>query len=201
MRRTDTTLGIVTGPSDYHVSPPEFESETEARNYLIERLESHYILYEEVWMQHCDGTRLRIDLIALPRNQFARVGDHHCIGIEIKARYREGKNYIRALQQCIDYRHSAITDKEAKALDGLTPSLVLLFPEFEPRDEHYNDKWQAGLVRLAGRYNVGSVNLKWNRWEDRLMTRFTVAGTPIWDDSRGSCGPKQFGMARKRGSQ
>lgn len=126
-------------------------------------------------MRHLDGTRVRIDYIAIPKSSFPA----DCIGIEIKCRYQKFQEVTAALKQAIDYRHSAIIDRRSTAHLGHTPKFVLVYPYPNYDDGAPVGRWMAGAVRMAGRYNVGYLNL-YRNWSGQPVIEAQVSGQTIW---------------------
>lgn len=172
-----------------------FDNEPEAVTYLREQLRPYFIIMKEVQMQHLDGSRVRMDMLLLPREESPVAHRFGLIGIELKSGHKELRNYHKALKQAIDYRHSVVVDKRVKRHRNKTPEFVFVFPSFV---DGYHQYWHRGSIRLAGMFNVGSIHEvhRWGGW----ALEFRVSDTAIWRSDQGVVGGINFGAGRRRGA-
>lgn len=174
-----------------------FITEADASAYLAARLSPFFRLIPEVRLQHFDGSRLRIDYVALPRGEF-RVP---LFGIEVKLNYPSYKDFSHALKQAIDYRHSVIIDPRSQLYRGQLLPFVFVWPDFRDLSESpLETAWVFGSERLAGKFNVGLIREQ-HDWQGTPFIGLHLSGSPFWRSHSGSVSGDQFGMAtRKRGS-
>jgi hypothetical protein len=165
-----------------------------------ERLAPHFHLLPEAWLEHCAGARLRIDLLAWPKqpDDFP----FRLIGVEVK-RPDLGSNgftkFAQALKQCCDYAHSVIVDERCTRSRGLAPAAVFLY-HGAVADEGasiFADPpapmgMHPGAVRLAGKFNVGElVNHPYDGF------RLEIGAAPLWSEHKGVTGAGARWPARR----
>lgn len=174
-----------------------FDNEADAVTYLTGALEPYFQIMPEAQMRHLDGTRVRMDMLLLPRAD-APVKHRRCLmGIELKAGHKDLRHYHLALKQAIDYRHSKVVDKRANKQRNKIPDYVFVFPAFLTPEE-FRSQWWRGSIRLAGMFNVGTIHevYRWGGW----ALEFRVSDTVIWRSDQGVVGHINFGTGRKRGA-
>lgn len=187
-----------------------FDTEQDAVQWVVERMAPRFKLVSEVRVEHLDGSKIRMDMVAIAREPNDLLPDHrfhrfHLIGVEVKYGYDSLRSFNRALKQAIDYRHSRIIDKRSKHHQGVVPEYVFVFPDFDPAvdltaSEIYRGGYY-GAVRLAGMFNVGVIRELRPSWNVRgSQLEFRVSDTPIWRTDYGVVGPFAFGTARRRGA-
>lgn len=185
----------------------QFDTEQDAVYEIAGRMHEVFRLLSEVQMRHLDGTRLRMDLLAIPRKE-APEGFHRfsLIGVEVKPGYDNLRDFNRALKQAIDYRHSILADHRVKRHHEQTPPFVFIYPDFHdnPDDPAVSPIYRGGYygsVRLAGQFNVGVIREVYNYWgHGKKELEFRVSDTPIWRSHTGWVNGVAFGTARRRGA-
>ncbi len=174
-----------------------FDNEPEAVTYLHDLLKPYFHILQEVQMRHLDGTRIRIDMLLLPRKGSPVAHRFGLIGVELKSGHKELRAYHKALKQAIDYRHSRVIDKRVKNYQDETPDFVFVFPGYS-ETQPFNSQWYRGSIRLAGMFNVGAIHevYRWGEW----ALEFRVSDSPVWRSDQGIVGGINFGTARRRGA-
>lgn len=175
-----------------------FATERLASAELFKMLSPYFQLVPEVRLIHHDGSKLRIDYVALVREgvEFRTP----IFGIEVKVDYHDFKDYTHSLKQCIDYRHSLIDDARSKIYRGQALPFVFLWPDVrDVRDGETYAEWAKGAERVAGKFNVGLIRHK-QLWDGDQVIEFMLSGGAFWRSQSGNYGNAHFGMARRRGS-
>lgn len=151
-------------------------------------------------MTHLDGTKLRIDYIAVPRPELQFPAPF--VGIELKRGYSQFRDFSKALKQCVDYRHSVIADARSTKSQGMTPPFVFLYPPLAGENEQsVYAGMEAGAVRFAGQFNVGILRESRSYWSPEPVIRFEIAATRLWSNNYGANAlGDAFGSGRRRGS-
>lgn len=129
----------------------QFDNERAAEAALESLLAPYFRLVRQVWLQHYTGKRLRIDYVAVPLVSFPAP----LVGIEVKAGYGRGHDFLCALHQARDYRHCTIVDKRATRSAGLVLPFVFIFPA---PNELAATTPTGAVLRLAGLGRVGSIH-------------------------------------------
>jgi hypothetical protein len=173
-------------------------TEAELSQALSTKLEPYFWLIPEVWLRDpLSGASLRVDFVGLPKpteQQFPL----DVIAVEVKRPDTYGKQYIQALKQCIDYKRCVIDDERAKRCRGLTPAAVFLCRG--QRDGLYENHVGVvgpdahfGLVRLAGKFNVGEAALC-----PKLGVELAISDTRIWTARDGTTGAGEGWLPMRR---
>lgn len=183
---------------------PRFTSETEAKAWLVTRLEPHVgRLASEVHMQHPlrdDQRPLRMDYAAVISNFRPASDGPWLIGLEVKAGNDDAwRQWVRSLCQATAYRYARVCDKRSVRYRGQQPSYVFAWPD--PRDLADWDPraylgWLDGAERLAGRFNVGTV-----RYRGRGELLFCCSANPLWSTIYGPHSAPNFGTRMQVGSR
>lgn len=159
--------------------PPSFISEKAARLHLEELLNGRFRLFPEVWLEHAEGNRVRIDYVALPLFPFFT----EAFGVEVKRGYEKVENLGMALKQAIDYRECRIVDKRAKKWQGKRLPYVFMYPD---------SVQGAGAWTLARYFRVGAIST------GRGRLQFLCGRHVIWDEYGGIKGMMKFFNERER---
>ncbi len=187
-------------PKTRKILETSFETEKQAAQRFDELMQPYFHLIGEVWLQHYDGAKLRIDRVGVPRRE-ARMGWAPLVGFELKKNTFGIGGLTKALNQAIDYRDCIITDARFSNFRGCRLPFVFVFPDsWDVEDPHaYAQGLYGGAVRQAGRRNVGLV-----RWENHygvLRLLLHASGQKLWASDAGSSKTAAtFGTARGRGS-
>jgi len=164
-------------------------------------LEPHFHLLEEVRLRDpLTAIDLRVDLLAWPK---AEDFPFDLVAVEVKRPIREGRDYVSALKQCMDYRRSVIVDGRCKRCFGWVLPAVFLFHgrpcNGSPNHEHPSC---YGAIRLAGRLNIGE--LVRHAYDG---ARLEICEEPIWSARNGTTGTgltwpraRRVGNSRRRSS-
>lgn len=174
-----------------------FQSEHEASAYLAGRLSPYFWLIPEVWMQHFDGSKLRMDFAAVPRGAF----HSPWFGIEVKCAYNDYRDFTEALRQAVDYRHSRVVDKRSRLYVGERPPFVFVWPDIRdqsPASTMYN-LWAQGSERSHGKLKVGLIR-ELGDWCGAPYLEFTLSASPMWRSTQGICNGPDFGQAQRIGA-
>lgn len=198
----------------------EFSSEREVKEYVKQMLLPYFFCVEEVNMVHFSGERMRIDFVCAPLTSESAWPAVRAFGVEVKNESKDCgfKNICSSMKQCIDYQQGAIDDQRLPELRGCKLDYVLLFHAwlwnraifrsdvlFSPRVEGEAGRileWIAGAERLAGKFKVGWIRQKTNRWRPPSF-EFLVCATPIWSSVHGQrLGPlaESFSQRQKIGN-
>jgi hypothetical protein len=162
-------------PEDWTAADDIAESEVSA--IFKSMIQPYFDLVAQGQMRHVDGKRLRIDYLGVPLVVFPA----EVVGFELKGPYQGFKDYTQALKQGIDYRHSTIEDKRLARFEGVRPDFIFIcYPAFERQNSTLRE-WANGAIRLAGRYNVGMLNLLGYRYGVEL----TVGAERLWHSRNG----------------
>lgn len=186
----------------YKTLDKSFRDEVASTERFLELMEPYFVLVPEVQMQHYDGSKMRIDFLGRPRHR-EDMPWLPWAGFELKARFKEIKDFCKALKQGIDYRHGVVVDKRLQNIRGMTPPFLFIWPDPSEEDYGFVKGIHGGAVRVAGQYNVGVLRHESYAFYSRFGTRISLAvsGTLLWDSVVGSRGnSKTFGTARRRGS-
>lgn len=190
---------------------PLFATEDEAKAHFEKIMSPYYRLYSEVRLVHDNGSHLRIDYVGVPNHNYPVELRAEIIGFEIKRSFLSPSSFaqpfIRTLQQAIDYRHCRIADQRSRRRWHQRLPFVLIFPDYRElrtvgsgNAMEQRSDWIWGVIRLAGRYNVGFVREQ-RSWSGEDFVAFEVADTTIWRSHMGIVNGEAFGSNRKRGSQ
>lgn len=184
----------------------QFLSEQEAVWRISGLLAPVFHVVPEVWMRHLDGTKLRMDMAAVAKDDGSGFHRFTMIGVEVKRGYKSMRDFNYALKQAIDYRHSVIVDKRSNHFQNATPEFVFVYPDFTTSPAFSSENYRSaydGSIRLAGLYNVGVIREMrgiWRNGKRQSELEFRVSDSAIWRSKSGICGPSIFGTARKRGA-
>jgi len=142
-----------------------YEREDDIKNAIASTMSDDFILSPEVW-GNCiiDGTRVRIDFMAYPKQHLIDLGfDAQWFGIEAKSLLRRDGNPIHGLGkinqliwQVISYAQSTFNIDQAR----IRPMFVLICTDRVPYE--YCKEWKT-LIGLAQYGNVGMLDLA-PRW-------------------------------------
>lgn len=174
-------------------SPFSTNTEREVVIHLASRLRPWFHIRREVWLRHPLKDRpIRIDFVIAPRTSD---GPIEFLGIECKRWFGDdGRGFMRALKQGIDYRHASINDRRLPQLQGVRLEFVLIYPCLNMSHAAY---W--GAARLAGQFNVGVAYDEPGRFAQNGL-RFDVSASRLWSSLSGWTDVVGFGSGRTVGA-
>jgi hypothetical protein len=158
---------------------------------LREALHSRFTLISEVKLRHWSGESLFIDLVGLPRLDWPNV---QAIGFEVKKGYEKFGEFNEALRQAVDYAESEICDPRAHRLDGRSLDYVFVFPDFGSKRE---STYEAGALRLAGKFGVGVVEEKYEFTLKKDIWRLNLCSHPLLTET-GELSGNALNFAKRR---
>ena len=166
-----------------------FDTEAAAGEKFDELMLPYFHLISEVWLEHYDGSKLRIDRVGVPRRETG-VDWAPLMGFELKKNTHGIGDLTRAFNQSMDYRDSFITDKRFNRFRGCVLPFVFVFPD--SWEQNLDSGMYGGAIRQAGRRNVGLVRHEHYYGVYRILLH--ASGQRLWSSDRGS--EQDFGDVR-----
>ena len=168
----------------------KFQTEIEARTYIINKLQNHFEITEEVSAKGPEGDDFRIDAIC----QCKKTG--WFVGLEIKKSHLFKAEFAKAVRQAIYYRLSRVNDRRLTELvRGRLPT-VALFPdwmgEHDEDDVSYSQEAE-GMRLVGGQFRVST--LRENNYGNLVLLGGQV---PIWSEQSGWTGNAKGWLYGKR---
>lgn len=144
-----------TGGWSGYVPTPEFESERDFADYVLDQLTPWFTVEREVRGRACDGKPVRVDAVLVPRDPSQWKDEAPALAVEFKnpSALLDTRDVTRWQAQCVDYSHAA--------WDGYGRLPIFACPGFRYSDE----STRFTVSRMLGQFRVGELrNLKWYGW-------------------------------------
>lgn len=172
-----------------------FGSEAELAKRVLERLDEHFVIVQEVGGTHCLGRRMRADAVIIPRNWQEWKNPNIAFGVEFKLPDGSIRSYTKWLAQTVDYTHVDWDDFGHLVMltcPGVAAGLC--------RDQGDGDPDTIREVKFAkriiGQLNVGELVVRW-----RYGLTILINNDHVWSERSGVVRGGQWPLNVKSGSR